>query len=198
MIDVWPLTRYQNYAHRPPPPLLKRPYQQSPPPTPRQHRRRAARRRATQAAGNAMNTHHAPRGHGRDRGAGDLRRHLRHLEHRNKGAHAHRPSSGTAAPRPQLRQEASLTPTLRPARVPRTTQPPRAHRASCGFLIKVAGKRFLLLEVRRDPEIRAERDETRTEDPPSRPPRNFEATLACVADLEARVASAQVRASHSD
>ena len=55
------------------------------PPTPRQHRRRAARRRATRAAGNAMNAHQAQRGHGRDHGADNLRRHRRHLEHRDRG-----------------------------------------------------------------------------------------------------------------
>ena len=36
-----------------------------------------------------MNTHHAPRGRGRDHGADGLRRHQRHLEHRNRGTRAH-------------------------------------------------------------------------------------------------------------
>ena len=89
------------------------------PPTPRQHRRRAARRRATRAAGNAMSTHHAQGGHGRGHGAGDLWRHQRHLEHRNRnrGPHARRLSSG-ATPRPQLRQEANPAPPWHPARAP--------------------------------------------------------------------------------
>ena len=71
---------------------------------------RAARCHATRAAGSAMNTHYAPRGHGRDHDADGLRRHQRHLEHRNRGnPHARRPHSD-ATPRPQLRQEAGLTP----------------------------------------------------------------------------------------
>ena len=36
-----------------------------------------------------MNTLHSPRGHGRNHGADDLRRHQRHLEHRNRGTRAH-------------------------------------------------------------------------------------------------------------
>ena len=59
------------------------------------------------------------RGHGRDHGADGLRRHQRHLEHRNRGdPHARCPHSD-ATPRPQLRQEASLTPPWHPARAPR-------------------------------------------------------------------------------
>ena len=94
------------------------------PPTPRQHRHRSARCRATRAASNAMNTHHAPRGHGRDHGADGLRRHQRHLEHRNRGPARTPPTQRHNTP-PAPTTGSQPHPSIAPSA--RTTQPPRAH-----------------------------------------------------------------------
>ena len=103
------------------------------PTTPRQHRRRAARRRPARCADSAVSTRLAQGGLGRGHGNGGLRRHQRHLEHKNRGTTrtllaARRCALLTAEicrPPPSLhpaRAQAAATLALRRASTPSTTR----------------------------------------------------------------------------